>query len=387
MLIFKTTRSAANIADDEFDALAPFMWPSQAGQTQSAERFFADGGFFTSDGKARFVAPDIPMLRGETSSARPLRLNTGRIRDQWHTMTRTGLSPRLGAHLPEPYVEIHPDDAAQAGVADGDFARVATDTGQCILKVVISERQHRGMLFVPIHWSAENSSSARVGALVAPFTDPFSGQPENKATPAAIEAVNFAQRGFVLAREPLVFPKGVWWARVAVTGGYGFLIAGNLDIGEWKSFASPQEDAAEFAEYEDVTGGVYRAATYKDGQLERCLFIEPSADVPDWESVKTIFASDKVTEDQRRLLLSGKSADGLTGNGPVVCACFGIGRTTICDAIASGAARSATDIGAQLKAGTNCGSCIPELKRLIAQTPVGGAGSGSLARPAASAAN
>ena len=122
------------------------------------------------------------------SEARPLRLNTGRIRDQWHTMTRTGLSPRLGQHIAEPYVEIHPDDAAQAGIAHDGFARVATDLGQCVLKVVVTERQQRGMLFAPIHWSESNSSSARVGALVAPFTDPFSGQPENKATPAAIEA-------------------------------------------------------------------------------------------------------------------------------------------------------------------------------------------------------
>ncbi len=128
-------------------------------------------------------------------------------------MTRTGMSPRLGQHIAEPYVEIHPIDAAQADLVDGGFARLATDLGQCILKVVVSERQQRGMLFAPIHWSEENSASGRVGALVAPFTDPFSGQPENKATPVAIEAFDFAQRGFVLSRKPMAFPKGVWWSR------------------------------------------------------------------------------------------------------------------------------------------------------------------------------
>ena len=379
--------SLSNIADEEFDAMPPFMWPSQAGQTKSSERFFKDGGFFTADGKARFVAPDVPMLRGETSAARPLRLNTGRIRDQWHTMTRTALSPRLGAHLPEPYIEIHPDDAAQADVTDGGFARVATDLGQCVLKVVVSERQQRGMLFAPIHWSAQNASSARVGALVAPFTDPFSGQPENKATPAAIEAVNFAQRGFVLAREPLMFPNGVWWARVAVTGGFGYLLAANLTVADWKSFVSGHDETIAFSEYEDSGAGVYRTAAYKEGRLEQCLFIEQAHDAPNWDSVRAIFASTTVTDDQRRLLLSGKSADGLNSSGPIVCACFGVGRTTICNAIASGAARSAADIGTQLKAGTNCGSCIPELKQLIAQTAIEGAVSSSSERPAASAAN
>ena len=158
---------------------------------------------FANDFKARFIAPEIPALRSETTAARPLRLNTGRIRDQWHTMTRTGESPRLGQHLPEPFVEVHPDDALKFGVADGDFARVTTDYGQCTLRVVVSERQQRGMLFAPIHWSEANATGARVGSLVAPYTDPFSGQPENKATPASITPYEYVFRGFALSRKPL----------------------------------------------------------------------------------------------------------------------------------------------------------------------------------------
>src|SRR6195952_558662 len=140
----------ASLSDDAFDAMDPILWPMRWGGIETQRRFFAAGGFYTNDRKARFVAPEIPALRTETTAGRPLRLNTGRIRDQWHTMTRTGVSPRLSQHLPEPFVEIHPDDAARAGLADGDFARVTTDYGQCILKVVVSERQQRGMLFAPI---------------------------------------------------------------------------------------------------------------------------------------------------------------------------------------------------------------------------------------------
>src|ERR1700712_3714152 len=175
-----------SLSDQEFEAMAPVLWPTRAGDAGPQRRFFAEGGFFAHDKKARFIAPEIPALRSETTAGRPLRLNTGRIRDQWHTMTRSGMSQRLGQHLPEPFVEIHPGDAARAGVADGDFARVTTDYGQCTLKVVVSERQQRGMLFTPIHWSAVTATGARVGSLVAPYTDPFSGQPENKATPASI---------------------------------------------------------------------------------------------------------------------------------------------------------------------------------------------------------
>ncbi len=353
-----------SLSDDAFDALAPVQWPAREG-TEPQARLFAEGGFFANDHKARFVAPEIPALRTETTAGRPLRLNTGRIRDQWHTMTRTGLSARLGQHLPEPFVEVHPDDAAKSGVIDGGFARVVTDYGQCTLKVVVSERQQRGMLFAPIHWSEATASAARVGALVAPITDPYSGQPENKATPASIAAYEYVFRGFALSREPLELPPHAWWARVAVTGGYGYLFADNADLAGWQSWLHSVA-GSDLAEYRDLGGGVYRAASFAEDRIQTCLFVGPARDAGDWDVVKSQFAAAALGDDQRRMLLSGQSIDGLASAGPIVCACFGVGRTTICDSIAAGA-NSAEEIGAQLKAGTNCGSCIPELKRLIAQ--------------------
>ena len=356
------------ISNEAYDAMAPVQWPLRAGEPPQ-QRFFARGGFFANDGKARFVAPETPVLKTETSASRPLRLNTGRIRDQWHTMTRTGTSPRLGAHLPEPFVEIHPDDAGKFGIADGGFARVTTDYGQCILKVVVSPRQQRGMLFAPIHWSRENASAARVGALAAPFTDPFSGQPETKATPASIAPYEYVFRGFVLSRRQIDLPDHAWWARVAIGGGYGYLFADNADLAGWQSWlrAVAGDDVAE---YSDFAGGVYRAASFAGDRLDTCLFAGPARDAGDWDVVKALFAADALTSAQSRMLLSGKSADGVATAGPVVCACFGVGRGTICDAITAGA-NSTAAIGAQLKAGTNCGSCIPELKRLIAETAAG----------------
>jgi assimilatory nitrate reductase catalytic subunit len=355
----------ASLPDQEFDAMAPVQWPIRQGAEPQA-RFFAEGGFFANDFKARFIAPETPALRTETTPARPLRLNTGRIRDQWHTMTRTGESPRLGQHLPEPFVEVHPDDAARHGLADGDFARVTTDYGQCTLRVVVSARQQRGMLFAPIHWSGANATAARVGSLVAPITDPFSGQPENKATPASITPYEYVFRGFALSRKPLHLPKHAWSARVAVNGGHGYLFANNADLAGWQTWLKSVA-SDDLAEYRDFGGGVYRAASFDGNRIETCLFVGPAGDAGDWNVVKELFAADTLGIDQRRMLLSGKSADGLANAGPIVCACFGVGRNTICDAIGAGA-RSAAEIGAKLKAGTNCGSCIPELKRLIAQT-------------------
>jgi assimilatory nitrate reductase catalytic subunit len=369
----------ASFSDEDFDAMAPVQWPMRQGADPQA-RFFADGGFFANDFKARFIAPEVPALRTETTAARPLRLNTGRIRDQWHTMTRTGESPRLGQHLPEPFVEVHPDDALKFGVSDGDFARVTTDYGQCTLRVIVSERQQRGMLFAPIHWSEANATGARVGSLVPPHTDPFSGQPENKATPASIAPYEYVFRGFALSRQPLELPAHAWSARVAVNGGHGYLFADNADLAGWQAwFKSLARD--DVAEYVDFGGGVYRAASFSGDRIDTCFFVGPAQDAGDWNVVKGLFAADTLGNDQRRMLLSGKSADGLANAGPIVCACFGVGRNTICDTIAAGA-RSATDIGAKLKAGTNCGSCIPELKRLIAQADAGGSEQRKLATAA-----
>jgi assimilatory nitrate reductase catalytic subunit len=354
------------ISDEAFEALSPVQWPYRLGDAGPQQRFFSDGAFFASDQRARFVAPDVPALRSETHAGRPLRLNTGRIRDQWHTMTRTGTSPRLGQHLPEPFVEVHPDDAARHGVFDGDFARVVTDYGQCVLKVVVTGRQQRGALFAPIHWSQANSSAARVGALVAPFTDPFSGQPESKATAASISPHEYVFRGFALSRAPLQLPDHAWWARVAVGGGCGYLVADNADLSGWSSWLRSVA-GPDLAEYSDFGGGVYRAASFAADGIETCLFLGPAHDAGDWNFVRELFGLGVLGDDQRRMLLSGKPIGDVAKTGPIVCACFGVGRNTICDAVAAGA-RSAAEIGLRLRAGTNCGSCIPELKHLIAQT-------------------
>jgi assimilatory nitrate reductase catalytic subunit len=181
-------------------------------------------------------------------------------------------------------------------------------------------------------------------------------------------------RGFALSRKPLELPVHAWWARVAVTGGYGYLLADNADLAGWQSWLRSMT-GSDLAEYKDFGGGIFRAASFAGDHIETCLFMGPARDAGDWNVVKDLFAADALGDDQRRMLLSGKSMDGLASAGPIVCACFGVGRTTIRAAIAAGAG-SAAEIGAQLQAGTNCGSCIPELKRLIAQLPDAGGNSG-----------
>jgi assimilatory nitrate reductase catalytic subunit len=345
----------AGLSDDDFDALAPTQW--------GGPRFFAQGDFFTPDRKARFVAPEPPVLKSAPSAAFPFLLNTGRVRDQWHTMTRSGASPRLGAHTPEPFVEVHPADAA--GLADGGFARLATAHGDCVLRVVVSAGQQPGSLFAPIHWSDETASSACIGRLVAPHADPHSGQPESKATPAAIAPVDFGFEGFIMSRRPVALPQSAWWARIALSGGWGYRIASDADASAWPEVARKLCDRGDVIEYLDAPRAIYRMAAFDAGRLQFCLFVGPMGAGSAWDTVKDLFERATITEQERRLLLSGRGIDRCVETGPVVCACFAVGLNVIREAVRSRQAATVEQIGQALRAGTSCGSCLPELKRIV----------------------
>ncbi len=354
----------AQLSDAEFNALDPVQWPVRTGAPRGEERLFAEGGFFTPDGRACMAAVAPPQPHA-ASTEFPFRLNTGRVRDQWHTMTRSGLSPRLAHHSPEPFVEIHPDDAAACSVTHNGFARLRSAYGECVLKVVASEGQQRGSLFTPIHWSDETASAGRIGDLVTCATDPLSGQPDSKATPVSVEPVSFAFRGFALARGRLALPDEGWWARATLEGGAGWLLASNAGPAAWRAWAKAHFAGLEIAEYSDAPRGLYRAAAFTDGRLVGCLFIGPAEASPQWDAVKALLDREALGEAQRRAVLSGKSTEGLADPGPVICACFGVGLNVIRAAIESGEALNVDQIGVALRAGTNCGSCLPELKRIV----------------------
>ncbi|MFT7060051.1 MAG: assimilatory nitrate reductase catalytic subunit, partial [Pseudorhodobacter sp.] len=106
------------ISDADYAAMNPFTWPLNA--RQKGGRFFAEGHFHTATGRAKML-PITPRGPQSLTSDLPFRLNTGRIRDQWHTMTRSAKSPRLSQHLAEPFVEVHPQDAVKLGLKPADL--------------------------------------------------------------------------------------------------------------------------------------------------------------------------------------------------------------------------------------------------------------------------
>jgi assimilatory nitrate reductase catalytic subunit len=361
----------AALSESEYDELAPIQWPvPQQGHTGTA-RLFEDGRFYHPDGKARFVptTPRPPVER--TDDEFPLVLNTGRIRDQWHTMTRSGKAPRLTTHTPEPYVDLHPQDALLAGTREGELVRVSTKWGSMVARLRMSGEMPRGMVFVPIHWNSAFASDARVGALVNPIVDPISGEPELKHTPARVTPFIVSWHGFILTRQPLATLDLTWWTLARGAKFYRYELAGRRVYGDWSTWARRLLNAtnpdADWLEYSDPSAGVYRGALLIEDRIAACIFISPRPNLPSRTWLANLFAKERIDDADRAGLLVGQAPDRRADTGPVVCSCFGVGKTTLCEAIVKYKLSTPQEVGQKLRAGTNCGSCVGEIKTLIAE--------------------
>jgi len=359
-----------DISSEAYHELSPVQWPVRSNPKVGQARLFENGRFFAQDGRARFIAVAKPALFASPDKHCPFLLNTGRVRDHWHTMTRTGMSPRLSSHIDEPYVDVHPDDAANCGLRDGGLAVVSSLHGSAVLRTRFSEGQRRGELFAPIHWSDSTASHARIGAIVHQACDPYSGQPDAKATPVSIAPASYTVQGFMLSRSGAEMPDGIWWVRATVEGGTAVRIAANAPADGVSDLAHRLlGNGGAVAEFHDTKRQIYRAARIVDDRLEACLYLaDGEATLPGWDWLKSQLAQPRLDDVSRRALLAGRPPAGTVDTGPVVCACFGVGLCEIQKLIASGVATTVDEIGAHLKAGTNCGSCQPEIKKLIATT-------------------
>ncbi len=359
----------AKLTYQEYDDLQPQQWPITRAVPEGQERMFGDGVYFTDSRKAQFVAINPKPPAVEVDHEYPLVLNSGRIRDQWHTMTRTGRSARLSGHITEPYVEIHPDDAAQYGAVEQSLIKVRSRWGDLIVRVKVSEQQRRGSVFIPMHWNDQFASHACAGTLINAAVDPVSGQPELKHTPVSLEKYQPQWYGFLMSRRRLLLTNASYWACSKGRGHWKYEIAGTELPGDWASCArnllcSHEQDVG-WIEYFDNALKRYRSARLVNGRLESCVFIGPDFNLPPRDYLAELFEKESLDNQDRASLLSGKPPPGSEDRGPVLCACFNIGLNQIKKSITGNHLKTAEEIGAYLKAGTNCGSCIPELKKIL----------------------
>jgi assimilatory nitrate reductase catalytic subunit len=292
----------------------PQQWPYPSGATTGRTRLYADGIFPTPSGRARFIATEYTPPAEAPDADYPVCLTTGRLRDQWHSMTRTGLVARLFSHAPEPEVLLHKDTLADLGLADGELTRVSSRRGSIVLKARASSDMRPGDAFVAMHWSGRFMGGDGTNALTLSAFDPYSKQPELKHAAVRIEPFAARWRGTFIG---------------ATTR-------------ERQQFASACLPRFDYATITLVEGG------------EILLRVElASAAEPDRKILAAL-------ED----LFGGPSESSTSASERAVCACFKVSESRIRSAVAAGATLG--KLQKELRCGTNCGSCVPELRRLVA---------------------
>lgn len=384
--------SLATMSDERYARLEPLQWPVNDAAPNGQKRLYGDGKFSTADGRAVFVAitPSVPSFIGKTENV--LCLNSGRVRDQWHTMTRTGRTSKLFRHIAEPFIEMHPMDAraltlpieadvvkehlgsarAEAENVGIEYVEVNSAHGSALVKLVVTPSQQRGSVFMPIHWNDQFASRARVDALVAPITDPHSGQPAFKQTAVTVKSWQPQWQGWLLRSSlPTSLQQDIqlpceYWARMPLTGCVdGWALAGQspMSIALVKQWVT--DPLVEWIELCDEEQGHYRVVAL-DAQCRPILWMawsEQSNPKPDLEWLAEQFEQ-TVRGADRIGFVSGVSAQRGPDLGAVVCSCFQVRERTIEAAVAAGA-DTVEKVGRSCRAGTNCGSCIPEVRALI----------------------
>ena len=358
----------ADLSVSQYDNLGPVQWPLAEYHRCGQQRVFSDGRFYTTDAKAQFIAvvPELPAQ--QTSADYPFILNTGRIRDQWHTMTRTGNAPRLLRHIERPALSMHPSDAEKLGISASELVSLQASCSEdnVLLPVKVDDAQRRGEVFAPIHWSATWGSHAKVGLLLDGAHDPLSGQPELKHGAVKIETAGMATYGVVFGQASQVSALSEHWHYwLKIPGEKGAM----MDVADVRS---PDEMTASLLRNIDSH---LQCTTYQgneqgtllltsDGSPEAVILLSATpVDAPlAW--LEEMFAGTTALSAEQLHGLLHHRPDDVFLSGPVVCSCYSIRELPIKNAIREGC-DSVSKLGRSLKCGTNCGSCKTELSRLI----------------------
>ena len=379
----------------------PQSWPLREGEASGQARLYEDGVFPTADGKAKFAALPYRPVAEQRESRFPFSLTTGRLRDHWHGMTRTGTIGRLFGHVAEPAVQMNPQDMERRGLKDGELVHVTSKRGSIVLPVQGSRTVHTTQAFIAMHWgpeylsgrSSQGEALAGVNAITTSAYCPTSKQPELKH--AAVKVLK-AELPWTLL--------GVAWlpeasALTALTELRqlmpSFEFASCVPFGRERTgvlFRAAAHEAPEPALVERIeallglsTPDTLRYADKRRQQrrsarLQRCgdditleaFLLAGDTSAEGW--IKTLLQDELPAGRYGRLLLMPGAAApvAVVAKSPQVCTCFNVSEDAIRAELprcgGTGDQRLAQLQGA-LKCGTNCGSCIPELRRLLNAVP------------------
>lgn len=361
----------------------PQQWPFPEGASSGKVRLYEDGVFPTADGRARFVPVRHLLTADQPDQEFPISLLSGRMRDQWHGMSRTGTVPRLFNVEDEPLLSMHPCDMRHRGLKSGDLVRVTNARGETVVRIAEKAGLAKGRAWMPMHWGNQFLNSPGVNALACDATDPYSKQPELKHAAvqiarfdlpypiviirrcaSQIEALELLQRardclpqfpyanvGLYGRKSPLVV------LRAATSTAVDETIIAELD----RLFGIDGEQGA--IVYIDNKRRIAKKAIALDGRL---LGVRLAGEARAEAWLKQAMAEDELDAGLIRLALapSAKPPVDVTPRN-IVCKCADVSDVQIRLALDAGA-----DLGGlqqSLKCGTFCGSCVPEIKRMVAQ--------------------
>ncbi|MDB5812854.1 MAG: nitrate reductase [Betaproteobacteria bacterium] len=362
----------------------PQQWPMAEGALSGKVRLYENGQFPTADGRARFVAAKHQATAEKVDARHPLALNTGRLRDQWHAMSRTGTVARLFNHVEEPLLSMHARDMERRGLKDGDIARLKSRRGELAVRVAASDQVRAAQVFMPMHWGGQFMRGGGVNALTVAAFDPQSKQPELKHAAIEVEKLVLPHRVVAMRRftaaeadgaqalrdelQPLL--EGFDYATLTLSGrddlvvvlrGYAAQPIVESVLAMLDRLLDLQ-DTRRTMRYVDARRGVEKAARIENGIVQSvCLAGETAAH--DW--LKNMMTQGASADAMRAWILAPVAVPprGSFNRGAIVCNCFDVSASEIGALLAGGA-----DLGqlqAKLKCGTECGSCVPELKRMI----------------------
>lgn len=394
---------------------APQQWPLREGETSGKVRLYENGVFPTADGKARFVNTVYKPVAESRESRYPFSLTTGRLRDQWHGMSRTGTLGRLFGHVAEPSIQMNAQDMARRLLKDGDLVYVTSKRGSIVVPLQASPEIAASQAFMAMHWgddylsglSSKGERLAGVNALTTSAYCPSSKQPELKHAavkilkaelPWSMLAMAWLPDDQVLAaREQLkslmasfAFSSCVPFSNEVPLGEAGRQRTGVLFRAS--GFEAPPEgmlekieailglNSADALRYADRKKGQHRTARLvrKGDNAELAGFVL-AGDVSAQAWIKSLLQDELPAQSYGRLLLlpGAKAPVALQARGKPVCTCFSVSDAEIGACLseitnaAGGAGYMASDeerlvmLQDKLKCGTNCGSCVPEVKRII----------------------
>ncbi len=370
------------------DTRGPQQWPYPTNAKSGRVRLYEDGIFPTPSGRARFFVQRHKAVAEPVDARYPMRLTTGRLRDQWHGLSRTGSVASLFGHVGEPRLGMNANDMARRGIHAGELVRVDSRRGAVHVIAESDEALRSGQVYLPMHWGKRylgGSGSAGVNTLTTPAFDPVSRQPELKhaavkvaPAPLAWRLVAFAQMAAIESLDRLQpLQEHVTFASAVLIGrereGILFRAANDAQpSAEWLASldATLGLDADDVLRYDDIRRGHSRRIRIEGEHLRGARLSGDAGAITSGEWLREWLVGGQSVEQIRRLLLlpSSQAPVGFVTTGRVVCQCFGVNERDIAVTLAQcagGAGERLKGLQERLQCGTNCGSCMPELKSLI----------------------